>query len=227
MPDESTWYTRRRMLVIGAAGGVTSLSGCLDILFGDDVEFAAEEASIPETTLDETGYELVGVESIEQEKTFAAAGEERTVRVHNRLHNYDKSLALTELGIEAEEVRAGTIGIVTTPQVSVLGQTFNPVEDMDPPELAELVQDQLEDIEDLDHVDTDTATVLGTDINVDRFAGRSTIADGAASVDIYLHIGEPVANADDFVIPIGGYPTAVDDAERDHVFTMMEAIEHG
>ena len=115
---------------------------------------------------------------------------------------------------------------LTTPQVSILGQTFNPVAEMDSGELAEMVQDQFDGIDDFSMVDETTATVAENTTTVGEFEGEARLIGEDITLDLTLHIAEAVESGDDFVVGVGGYPTVLQTQERDNVFTLFEAIEH-
>ncbi len=223
-------HTRRSLLAIGAGAVAASTAGCTDRLpfLGDEpLEFSADPASVPESVLDETGYDEHEIEEVVIEETFEAAGQTQDVIVTNWQAEYDKAIDLGELPLSSDErVRAAVVTALTTPQVSVLGRTFNPVSDTEGEELAEMVQDQYEGLEELEQVGEESVPVAGESTTVGEFEGQATLAEEGTSIDLTLHIAEAVESGDDFIVGVGGYPTRLRDRERSHVFSMLEAVEH-
>jgi len=223
-------HTRRALLATGATVATASIAGCTDRIpfIGDDpIEFSATSASVPQSVLDETGYEEHEREDVVIEETFEAGGQTQDVVVTNWQTEYDKAIDLGELPVSAdEELRAAVFTVLTTPQVDVLGRTFNPVADMDSEELAEMVQDQYGDFGELEQVGEDSAVVAGESTTVGEFEGEATLAGEESAVELRLHIAEPVESGDDFIIGVGGYPSQLRDQERSDVFSMLEGIEH-
>lgn len=222
--------TRRSLLALGATAAAASTAGCTDQLpfIGDGpLEFSAVPASVPETVLDETGYEEHEVEEVVTEETFEVGGRTQDVVVTNWQAEYDKAVDLGEFLPSDERVRAAVVTVLTTPQVDVLGRSFNPVADMESEELAEMVQDQFEQFDGMERVGEETLAVGGESTTVGEFEGEAVLAEGGGTIDLTLHIGEAVESGDDLVVAVGGYPTQLREQERSHVVSMFEAIDHG
>lgn len=222
--------TRREALGAMGVAIIGGSAGCLDTIpfVGDEpVEFEATPASVPDSTLQETGYEEQGTEEVVVERTFEAGGESQDVVVTNWQAEYDKSVDLGELGLGDQEQRAAIFTALTTPQVDVLGRTFNPVADMDAAELAEMIQDRYEGIDDLQQVGEETAPVGGQSTTVGEFETEAELAAAGTTVDLTLHIAEAVESGDDLIVAVGGYPQALRDQELDNIFALMAAVEHG
>lgn len=62
------------------------------------VEFEASTSAVSQAALDETGYDLAGVEEVVIEREFEAAGQTREVVVTNYQAEYEKRLDLGPLG---------------------------------------------------------------------------------------------------------------------------------
>lgn len=221
--------TRRACL--GAAGvtAASALAGCLDMIpfVGDDpLRFEAKPASVPTNVLEETGYEEHEIGEMTVTETFEAAGQSQDVEVTNWLSEYDRALDLGPLDVILEErVQAAVFTALSTPQVDVLGQTFNPVGDMSPREIADMLQDHYEDFEDLEQVDETEATLAGQTTDVAEFETRAELLPAGMTIDLTLHIAAAVESGDDFIIGIGGHPSVLDD-EREHIYTLFAAVEH-
>lgn len=222
--------TRREALAVSGVFLTAGTAGCLDRIpfIGDEpIEFEASPASVPDDELDATEYEETGIEEQVVERTFEAGGQSQDVLVTNWHAEYEKTIDLDIGGVTTEDnVQAAVFTAVSTPKVEVLNRTFNPVADMDTEELAEMVQDQYEGMDDLEHVGDDTATILGQSTTVGEFEGEAELVELGTTVDLTLHIAEAVDSGDDLILGIGGYPTDMQAQERDDVFTMMEAIHH-
>lgn len=221
-----------RRTLLGAAGvtlaGVTA--GCLDqvpFVGGEPLAFEATPASVPAATLDETGYEQRRTEEATVERTFEAAGRSQDVVVTNWQAEYDRAVDLAELGLPVDQrQQAAVFTVLSTPQVEVLGRTFNPVGEMDADELAGMVQDRYDDAGRLDHVGDATATVAGESATVGEFETEAELVETGQGIDLTLHVSEAVPSGEDFLVAVGGYPSLLQTAEREHIFTMMDAVEH-
>lgn len=222
--------TRREALGLSGVLVTAGTAGCLDRIpfIGDDpIEFEASPASVPTDILDATGYEESGVEEVVIEETFEAGGQSQDVLVTNWHAEYEKSIDLDIGGLATmSNVQAGVFTAISTPKVEVLNRTFNPVAEMDTDELAEMVQDQYDGLDDLERIGEDTATILGQSTTVGEYEGQAELLEIGETVDLTLHIAQAVESGDDLILGIGGYPTDMQDQERDDVFTMMEAIQH-
>lgn len=223
-------HTRRSLLAIGAGAVMASTTGCIDRLpfVGDEpLEFDAEPASVPQSVVDETGYEKHERKDVVTERTFETGGQSQDVVVTNRQTEYDKAIDLEALPLLPDErLRAGVCTVLTTPQVDVLGQRFNPVADMGPNELAEMVQERYDGIAGLEQVEEDSVSIAGEPRTVTEYEGEADLVGESVSIDLTLHITEAIESGDDFIVGIGGYPTGLRERERPHVFSMLEAIEH-
>jgi hypothetical protein len=222
--------TRREVLGTTGVAIASGSAGCLDAIpfLGEEpVEFEASAASVPEPTLQDTGYEAQGTEEVVIERTFEAGGETQDVVVTNWQAKYDKSVDLGETDLAADqEHRAAIFTALTTPQVNVLNQEFNPVADMDAGELAEMIQERYEGIDELQQVSEETAAVSGRSTSVGEFVTEAELVAAGATVDLTQHIAEAVESGDDLIVAVGGYPQALRSEEHESFFTLMDAVEH-
>jgi hypothetical protein len=214
-------FTRRRALAAAGGAALAGLAGCtaLDVARGDTAEFTAGTATVGDAALSESGYELDEVTENTQTREFDVAGSTREVRVTSRVAEYDKAVEV--LG---ERYRAAVFAAVTTPQVQVLGQALNPIADMSTRDRAELILSRFENVGDLERGSEYTTTVLGADAEVVVYTAEGEVEGAGTSTELELHIGEPVAAGDDFVLPLAAYPAAFSDG--DNVRRMMNGIEH-
>lgn len=194
-------------------------SGCLGFITGSEAKtFEAEWAATGQPAASATGYELNSTRSQPIEREFTVAGQTRTVKVINKITTYQKALDLGPLG----ERRLGVFAVVSTPAVQLGPETFNPVGDYSNEQLVELLTSQYDGLGDVRKVDERQLTVLGTETTVTKFAGTATFE--GAQVDVYVQVTK-VRSGDDFVVPVGIYPQALD-GEASNVFQLMEALEH-
>jgi hypothetical protein len=211
---------RRRFLAGSAAAAGGALAGCGFILGDEPLRVEAQPAGVTASVADERGYDHVGTADQTIERTVTVADQSREIVVTNRVAKYDKSVDLGPIG----EVSAAFFTAFTTPQVSVLGETLNPVAHLSTADLAAQLQDRFGDIGSLEPAGDSAVTVLGTETTQTRFEGRVEL-DGGERVDVYLHLSEPVEHEGDLVIGLGGYPQRLP-AEESNVLAMMAGLEH-
>ena len=212
----------RRDFVAGsglvAAG---SLAGCLDFILGDGpAEFSAGPARVRQDVLDETGYQLDDRSSIDIEREFEVGDQSREVVITNSRANYDKAVSAGPL----DDVRAAVFSVLTTRRASVLGREFNPVAEMSPRRLLELVQERHGGLDDLEHEAETEVSVAGETATQEVFSGTSSIE--GVTVDVRVHVTEAVELGDDLAVTIGVYPEFVPE-EEDNIHTLMDAVESG
>lgn len=210
---------RTYLAALGSLVAAGSFGGCLEFVTGESAaEFEATPARVDEDALDETGYESAGVEEDVIERQFEVADQTREVVVTNYRSAYRKTIDVGPLG----EQEGAVFTALTTPQVNVLGREFNPVAEMDTDELAEMVQDQYEGIDETEHVEDGQVTIGGETTTQSKYEARGSLE--GEPVDLNLHVSEAVEMGEDFVVIVGGYPQA-HPAEEDNVLRLMEAVE--
>ncbi len=223
-------FTRRSVLGVTALGMASATAGCVSQLpfIGDEeLAFTASPAVIPDSVLDETGYDEQELDELVIEESFEAGGQEQDVRVTNWQAEYDKSIELGGIDLSVnDDLRAAVCSVLSTPQVNVLGRSFNPVADMSTSELADMAQDRFDDMDGLEPIDETSLTILGDSTTVTEFEGEAELLAEGVTVDLTLHIAEAVEAGDDLVVGVGGYPTQFADEERENVLAMLEGIVH-
>lgn len=219
--------TRRTLLAATGAGLAAGTAGCLDLITGDTIEFEASPGRVSTPALDDTGYEEHEIEDRIIEREFEAGGQSREVVVTNWQAEYDKAVDLSDAPVETDErARAAVFTVITTPQVSVLGQEFNPIAEMDTQEIAEMAQDRFDGLDDLEHTGSESVSVLRESTTADRFVGEAELLETGFDVDTVLWITESVESGDDHVVVIGGYPELIEDGEKDNFLRLVEGVEH-
>ncbi|WP_160067640.1 DUF6517 family protein [Natronorubrum halalkaliphilum] len=216
---------RRRFAAAVTAGAVSASAGCLSDLIDDVTTFEASPIRVSETAADEAGYEYQGTEERVEEREVAGESIEATNYISRYTRTID--LPIDALGGETE---AGVFGVVSTPQVHVAGEDFNPVGDMNEAELAEHVQDQYDELE----IDRNVGgraiepDELSSTVSFETYEGTATL-EGETGVDVYVDIAQP-DHDDDHLVVIGVYPD--DEAvpledERERIDTLVAGLEHG
>lgn len=212
--------SRRRFLTAAAGASIAATSGCLGFILGEEAKtFSATEATVAEASVDQAGYEFEGTEKQTVEKEFSAAGESRTVKVNNYFSEYQRSVGLTGIA----DQRAAVFAAFTTPQVDVLGESFNPIEDLSTADLAQRVQGQYENFSIGDQVGSATVDILGGARALTKFEGTATLV-GEAGVDVFVHIAK-FKHGDDFVVPVAVYPQRLP-TESERALTMARGMRH-
>ncbi|NIB99491.1 DUF6517 family protein [Halobacterium sp. R2-5] len=209
---------QRRTVVAVAVAALLATSGCLGVLGGDGVEVSASQATVSDSALEESGYEEVSVNESEVTREFSAAGQSRNVTVTNWVAMYERTVSVPLVG----EQRAAVFGAFASPEVGVLGQSFNPISDYSDRELAALAQQQYDGLSIGEAVGTRNATVLGESTEVTKFDGTASI--GGQEVDVYVHVTK-VKHDGDYVVAVAIYPQALD-GEQDRVDTLLDGLEH-
>lgn len=207
---------RRHFLAGTGALGLASVSGCLGVVGLDEHE--ATPAGVDADTREGTGYEQQIPEEREIEETLEAGPISETVRVTNYLTEHEKAVDLGPLG----EQRAAVFMVLTTPQISVPGAQFNPVDDMSPEELADLVADNYDEMDDIDHQEDYSLSILDQSTTVSKFEASARFE--GEDVDVDLHVSEAVETDDDLLVTLGVYPQEVAAEEEGNVEALMQGV---
>jgi len=207
---------QRSTLTAAALAVLVALAGC-GMLTGD-LSYSASPATVDDATLDATGYEEANTSEQEVIREFEAAGQSRNVTVTNHVAMYERSVDVPVLG----EQRAAVFGAFASPEVSVLGQSFNPLDEYDDRDLAALAQQQYSGLTVGDEVGTRSVAVLGESANVTKFEGQASI--GGNEVDVYVHVTK-VKHDGDFVVGVAIYPQALD-GEQETVDDLLAGLQH-
>ncbi|MFB6233145.1 MAG: DUF6517 family protein [Haloarculaceae archaeon] len=222
--------TRRGILSGAAVALAASTAGCgaIPFLGSEPLTFEATQATVPASAREGTGYEEQGIKENVIERTFSVAGQSQDVVVTNYQAKYDKAISVSDMvgrDLPSERsARAAVFTVLSTPQVSVLGRSFNPIKDMDSSELAKRVGKNFESVENLEQVGEESATVAGKETTAGEFSADAQLSEAPTTIKLALHITEAVGVGNDFIVTVGGYPRKVEAIERENVFSMMEAV---
>ncbi|MBZ6494954.1 DUF6517 family protein [Natrinema longum] len=214
--------TRRQLLATGAAAGTGVVAGCTGLVRDS---LSSTPGTVSAAALEETGYDEHTVEEVVVERTVGRFGIERSIEASNWYAEYDRAIALDSLGLT--RIQAAVVSVLTTPQVSVLGKTFNPVGNYSTDDLVELIQNRYDRLEDVEYADEESVAVLGTETTLARYRASARLITAGTTLDVYLALSEPVAHGDDFAICVAVYPQLQGlEAESGFVRTMLESVEH-
>lgn len=220
---------KRRQFLAGSGAALTgALAGCTGFVLGNDkLEFSASKATVAQSARDDTGYQEHKVEKVEIERTFEVAGQERTVVATNWHAEYDRAINVEGF----DRFRGAMFAVLTTPKVEldIADKTLNPVGDKSHDELVAMVQDRYEGLKNVSSAGEYSANVLGNQSTVGEYEGEATFAGTGQTVDLSLHVTDPIEHGDDFVICIGGYPNypPLTNGEYDNIQTLFGGVEHG
>ncbi|MDX1744826.1 MAG: DUF6517 family protein [Halobacteriales archaeon] len=210
--------TRSQLTVVAVLALVVG-SGCLGVPTGSEpLEFTASQPSVSDAALSQTGYQEQEVREEPLERTVTVAGQERTVKVTNWVSTYARQVSLGPLG----EQELGVFVVLTTPEVEVLGRTFNPVGDMSNRELLAQIQGNYQGLQVGERVGSKQIQILGQGTTLETFSGTATVE--GQQIDIRIRIAR-VTHEGDFVIAVGIYPTQLQ-GEAGRIETLMGAVSH-
>lgn len=210
---------KRRSLLAGtAAAGIVGLSGCLSTVLGGLTSLESTPAGVRQSALESTGYESTGVEAIVTEEEVNVAGQSEVIAVTSYLTEYEKTI-----GIEAiAEQAVATFAILSTPKLDVFGQTLNPVEEMSPRELVDLIADNYDNLSGIEHDTDKTVTVLEQSIIQSRFTAQASLS--GVPIDLNLHVTEAVERGEDLLVTVGVYPRQFQTAEAANIRELAESV---
>jgi hypothetical protein len=218
MQQQKRAQLSRRTLLASTTGLLAATAGCLGVITGDG-SYAASPATVADDAAADADYEHARTERSTVERTFSAADQERTVEVTNWMVEYHKTVSIGPLA----ERKAAVFGTFTSPNVSVLGQSFNPLSKLSTREIANRMQGQYEGLSVGDEIDSVEVQITGTATTVSTFEGTATF-DGQA-VDVFLVLNDPVKHEGDFVVCMAVYPQDMD-GEHETVVGLMQSLEH-
>ncbi|WP_293029104.1 DUF6517 family protein [Natronococcus sp.] len=214
---------RRQFVAAGAVGGVGLSAGCLDEFLEDATTFSASPAVVAESATDDTGYEYQGTEEIVS--TESVAGQE--IEVTSYGSEYTRTIDLP-LDIFGGEIEAGVFAVISTPQVSVAGEEFNPVGEMENEEIVRKIQDQYEELRIEESIGERSVSALEDTILLETYEGEAVLH-GEHGIDVLLDIAQ-LEHDDDHLVIVGVYPDLEElpiDSERDRIDVMVQGLEHG
>lgn len=189
------------------------------------LEFRASRATVPASARENAGYEERAVSESTRQQTVQVGDQSRDVVVTNWRAEYDRAVDLPGV-VGGDRPRAAVFVAFSTPQVSVLGRTFNPVGDIEAPDLAGTVQGRYGGLDGAEQVGENEVVVAGQETTAGEFRAEAALAETGTTVEIALHVTEAVAVNDDFVVTVSSYPRQLRSVEQEPAFAMMSAVDH-
>jgi len=209
---------RRTALGVALIAVLVATAGCVDLVMGNTPTFESSEANVSDAAIEESGYELSESDTQNVTRNVSAAGQERTVRVTNHVTQYNRSLSLGPFG----DRELGRFVVFTTPEVEIAGQTMNPAADWSERRVLTEVAQEYASLNDISHVDNRTVSILGSERDVEQFAGTTTV--GSNEIDVFIHVTK-FTHEGDIVVGIGVHPQQLPD-EQDRQDAMFGGIQH-
>ncbi|WP_135826110.1 DUF6517 family protein [Halorussus ruber] len=194
-------------------------SGCTGVLSGP-VTFSASQATVSDAALEETGYEHNSTKAMNVSRTFSAAGQEKEVEVTNWVSEYHQRAGLPGVG----EQKVAVFATFSSPQVEVLGKSFNPLAKYSNRQLAQRFTSQLQSVNNVRKAGSQNRTMLGKTTRVTTFEASVTTAAGI-QFDANVHVTK-VEHEGDHVVAIAVYPQKLP-GQEEKVYRLLRGIEHG
>lgn len=196
-------------------------AGCVGVLTGrEPLTLEAYPVSVSMAAQDDAGYAEARTTTQELRREVSAAGQTREVVVTNHIAEYARTIDAGPLG-SGEFAR---FVVVSTPAVEVLGQTFNPVGEMNNRELVELAQDQYQGLEHIQPAGERSAAILATSTTVSTFTGDASVEGPDLTVEVTLHVTR-LRDSGDFIGVIAAHPSLLG-GETEKVDTLLGGVQH-
>lgn len=210
----------KRRTYLGAVGtaSLAGLAGCTGLLGLDEHE--ANPVGVPASVRSDTGYEQTGVEAVVIDESVDMKLWSESISVTNYVVEHEKRVSFGPL----TDQRAAVFAVLSTPQISVVGQQVNPVENMDTAELVDMIASNYEDLGSPEHVEDKELPVLDDSVVTSTFATEATFM-GDRDIEVNLHVTEAVKTEADLVVGIGVYPRDLESRERSNVESLISAID--
>jgi hypothetical protein len=209
----------QRWLASLALVGILLSAGCTGVLSGGDLEFSAGETVVDNETATEAGYELVETDTQTlNESVEVQDGNTVNITAEGHVSIYQKA--------GDDGLPAGTTGVmlnvITTPDMSVAGQSLNPLLQLDGADLLGRVLAR--DTSGFKRTDNYTVETLGTETNVSVFVPDP---EGSPNEEpaAYIHLLQvSPADSNDAVVAFGTYPASAADEERDSLERLLSNL---
>jgi len=206
----------RRLLPVAVALLFVT-SGCVGLITGETVTFAAEPATVSDSTLDETGYELQNASQRNVSESVTVAGQERTLRLTNEWRQYTRSGTI--LGVEVVEI--SRFVVLSTPTAEVAGQDLNPAADWSNRRVISEMRDRTGLVPDLEAEGNRTVQALGESRRVSTYTGTAQVL--GQPVDVRVHVAS-FTHEGDVVVAVAVHPEDLD--ETDTVDALFSGLQH-
>jgi len=91
-------------------------------------------------------------------------------------------------------------------------------------ELVAMIQGRYDQIDSVNRDSTREVDLLGETVDVVRYRAEGRFTEADVRLDLTLHITEPVAAGEDFVVCFGVHPRRID--ETDAINDLLGGVEH-
>lgn len=206
--------TRRTYLAAVSTGAVGALAGCA--LLSDTIEAEAGRGIVTEERHTAAGFTDEERSETTFDDTREVAGEERDLRLTNKITEYRKQPS------QDTPTAAGFV-VFSSPTVSVADRSFNPFDEFDEKRLIRRVLSGSRQAEpdDLEEAGSETVSVLEESVELTEYASTQTVE--GQEIDVRIHIGD-LTHDDDVIVLVGSYPQIA--AELENIQSMAEGVDH-
>lgn len=162
---------RRTFITVAGTAGIVGLAGCSGVT--GDFEYTAAPATLDASLASDAGYETEGPSAFEITETIDVGGESREVTVTTWTTAY--------------AAETGPVIVLSTPNVTVLEQSLNPLAQLSGTELISRLLEELGggsgggSISDIEAAGETPITVFETEATVQEFTGVLEPSGGAGS----------------------------------------------
>ena len=212
---------KRQGVLVLAVVGLLVITGCVGLVLGDGVEMDSEPAAVSDEALADTSFAFAEHRTIWLNETIEVAGQERQINASNHAMIYNRTSSL-----ERFDRDTGGFVVISTPDVSIGGQSVNPAARMSNRELVDRFREDIESevgqLGTLSAVSERTEPVLGYAATVSVFETTTTVE--GREVTLYVHV-TTVKHEDDLVIGIGVHPEALAQ-QAPEIHRLMRGIDH-
>jgi hypothetical protein len=212
--------TRRRLLTGLGTAGVAGLAGCAGL--SGPVTFESTPATVSGEVLSGTSYEHYRTTRPVTTREVSAFGLSKRVEVTNAVAEYDRAIDLGTFGLG--RYRAAVCAVLSTPQISYLGRTFNPVGELSADELAAMLQERYGNLRELTPTESFSTMMLATMTTVTQYEGTAVLIDDGVEIDVSVLIAEPVVHEEDFVLTVAVSPQLLE--ERSQFEQLFSGVTH-
>lgn len=211
--------TTRRSVLLVATAGLATTGGCLGFVAGTaPLEAEADEVTIADGALAETGYEVSRSERTARTYTMTVAGQSREIEASNYVSEYRKSLSVGAI----EEEYLGTVSVTSAPKTELFGRTSHPFEGLNDRRLAADLQSEYDGFETVTSVESDAVRVLGERRETDVY--RAETEQAGESIDVIIHVLS-IDHDGDHLVGVGIHPASLS-GEKQRILSLLRGIEH-
>jgi hypothetical protein len=220
---------RRTFVAAAGIAGFAGLAGCGGL--PDEVTVTAQPATIESATASDAGYETAGPESFELERSVDVAGESRLLRATTWTTAYTGE--------------AGPLIVLSTPDVTVAGQSLNPLAQLSGTELIARLLEEFASgselsVSELEPAGNTPVTVFEKEATIEeftgvvessgsggptnQFTGNTTSSDGVPIRLFLLSVSHTYNDDTDVIFSLSFQPQAQTDPET--IYTLYESLQH-